>query len=112
MSTLIAFCGLDCANCEAYQLTQANDIEAMQKLAAKWAVEYNAPNMSIKDVTCDGCRGPRLGGYCNMCTLRACATQRGMESCAACAEYPCAELSKFFEAAPQAKSNLEMLRGR
>jgi hypothetical protein len=112
MTGTIAFCGLDCANCEGYQMTQANDLDALKNLAAKWAVEYNAPNMGIQDVTCDGCRGPRLGGYCHTCPVRACAAQRGVETCAACPDYACAELEKFLQMAPHARSNLEMLRIR
>ena len=44
--------------------TQANDPAWQERLVAKWRVEYNAPEMNLKDVICDGCRGPRLGGYC------------------------------------------------
>ena len=58
MTTLIAPCGLDCAKCEAYTLTQANDQAGLEALVAKWQVEFKAPGMTVKDVTCDGCLGP------------------------------------------------------
>jgi hypothetical protein len=112
MSTLIAYCGLDCAQCEAYQATQANDLAWQEKIVAKWRVDFNAPNMTVQDITCDGCRGPRLGGYCAMCEIRASALAHNVQSCADCPEYACAQLQKFFGMAPNAKENLEMLRPR
>ena len=112
MSNLIAFCGLDCAQCEAYQSTQANDLAWQERLVEKWRVEFKAPEMSLKDVSCDGCRGPRLGGYCASCPVRACATSRGMQTCADCPDYACAELEKFFTLAPNAREHLELLRVR
>lgn len=111
MCALIAFCGLDCSACEAYINTQANDLEAQEALLAKWRVEFNAPDMSLADVTCDGCTSTgRLGGYCSMCEIRSCSVERGMENCAHCADYGCEKLAKFFEMAPHAKVNLDALR--
>ena len=110
MSTMIVYCGLDCASCEAYKVTLANDQEAMQQLVAKWRQEYNSPDMPLEAVICDGCRGPRLGGYCSECPIRACATERGFQTCAECPEYGCEKLENFFKMAPHARANLEALR--
>ncbi len=111
-ATLTAPCGLDCSQCEAYKLTQANDLEGMEALLAKWRVEYNAPDMALAAVTCDGClTGARHGGYCSACPIRACAVEKGYSTCAECDEYAsCAKLQNFFKLAPQAQSNLELLR--
>jgi hypothetical protein len=112
MNTLIAPCGLDCAKCEAYTLTQANDLAGLEALVVKWQVEFNAPGMTVKDVTCDGCLAAsgRVGGYCAMCEIRKCAVERGLDTCAPCAEYGCAKLAGLWKNAPQAKENLERLR--
>ena len=112
MSNLIAYCGLDCAQCEAYQATQANDPAWQEKIVAKWRVDFNAPSMTVQDIQCDGCRGPRLGGYCHMCGIRASAIARGLESCADCPDYACEQLQKFHTMAPAARENLELLRPR
>ena len=112
MSSLVVFCGLDCAQCEAYQATQANDPAWQERILIRWRAEYNAPEMSLNDITCDGCRGPRLGGYCGACPIRACAVGRGLQTCADCPEYACAELEKFFTMAPHAHEMLELLRVR
>jgi hypothetical protein len=110
-TTLIAPCGLDCAQCDAYKMTQTNALEAQAELLAKWRIEYNAPDMTIAAVTCDGClAGERHGGYCSACPIRACALEKGLTSCAECDQYACEKLQGFFQMAPHAKENLERLR--
>ena len=111
MTILIAACGLDCAKCDAYIATQANDQAALEKLAEKWRVDYNAPNITAANVLCDGCMtGGRTVGYCNECKIRACAQEHGLENCATCPDYACETLTTFWVNAPQAKANLEALR--
>ena len=112
MSTLIAPCGLDCASCEAYRLTQANDTAGLEALAAKWRVEFNSPEITVQSVTCDGCLAAsgRLGGYCGMCGVRKCAVERSLTTCAECGDYACEKLQAFWKNAPQARDNLELLR--
>jgi hypothetical protein len=109
---LIAPCGLDCAQCDAYKFTQTNNLEGQEALLAKWRVEYSAPEMTLEAVTCDGClAGARHGGYCAECPIRACAVERSFSTCAECDQYgSCEKLAHFFTLAPQAKGNLEALR--
>ncbi len=111
MSTLIAACGLDCAKCEAYIATQANDSAALEQIAAKWRVEYNAPGISATNILCDGCMsGGRTIGHCAECKIRLCALERGLPNCAACPDYACEHLAAFFKLVPQAKVTLDGLR--
>ena len=113
MNALMAFCGLNCAACEAYLATQANDLAAQQRVLAKWRQEFNAPNMTIADVTCDGCvtLNGRASGYCSQCPIRACGVERKVTNCAYCAEYSaCEKLAGFFVQAPAAKTMLEEIR--
>ncbi len=114
MNSLIAFCGLDCAKCEAYVATQAKDEVAQQRLLAKWRQEYNSPDMPIAAVICDGCTSSgRLGGYCSECPVRACGVSRQVSNCAYCADYAsCEKLAHFFTLAPQAKTTLDEIRLR
>lgn len=112
MTTLIAACGLDCAKCDAYIATQANDQAALERIAAKWRVEYNAPSLTATNILCDGCMtGGRTIGHCAECTIRLCAIERGLENCASCPDYACEQLTAFFQMAPQARINLDQLRG-
>jgi hypothetical protein len=110
MAAMIVFCGLDCAQCEAYQATQANDQAWQERVLAKWRTEFHMPDMPFAAVVCDGCRGARLGGYCGECPIRACAVSKGFETCADCPDYACPELEKILSMAPQNKANLEALR--
>ena len=66
-----------------------------------------------EDINCDGClsEGSRLSGYCrNLCQVRPCARDRGVENCAYCDDYACEKLSDFLAQVPQAKATLERIR--
>lgn len=112
MGPIIAYCGLDCAKCEAYQVTRADDEAAKQALLVKWQVEYNSPEMTLESLTCDGCTlDGRLGGYCHNCPVRACGEGRGVANCAYCEDYEtCSTLQGFIKDIPEARANLEAIR--
>ncbi len=111
METLIAACGLDCAQCEAYIATQADDLLALESVAAKWTREYNAPGLTADNVRCDGCMSERRKvGHCFECKIRLCAVEHKLDTCASCPEYACDELEKFLKMVPPARENLEALR--
>jgi hypothetical protein len=107
---MIAYCGLDCAECPAYIHTQANDMVELTKLAVQWSEQFKS-DIKPEDCLCDGCTSDgRHGGYCAQCEVRACAVERGVKNCAHCADYACDKLTGFWEMAPQAKANLEAVR--
>lgn len=109
---MIAFCGLDCAQCEAYKATQANDDAAKLAVARKWEKEFHIPKVELSDVTCDGCTtfGKRLSGYCTQCKVRECAVAKGVVNCAYCTEYAsCTTLNGFLANVPVAKANLDQI---
>ncbi len=110
MNKLIAFCGLDCAACDGYQATQANDEEWKERVAAAWRVEYNAPGLDVAFVVCDSCtrQDGRLGGHCAVCEVRTCAVERGVVNCAHCTDYQtCESLQGFLKFVPGAKVVLD-----
>ncbi len=112
MNTIIAFCGLDCGQCEAYLATQANDEAAKERIAARWREEFQAPGITVASITCDGCLAfdGRLGGHCLECDIRACGEQKGLVNCASCPDYACEKLQAFFTQAPGARERLDALR--
>ena len=111
MTILIAACGLDCGKCDAYLATQANEQSALEKVAEKWRVEYNAAGITAANILCDGCMaGGRTIGHCQECKIRACVVERGLVNCATCPDYACEMLAGFLASVPQAKANLEALR--
>jgi hypothetical protein len=113
MNPMIAVCGLDCAKCEGYLATQANDEAAKERVAAKWQKEFNAPGITAAYVTCDGCLAfeGRLGGHCGECEIRACGVARNLPNCAHCPDYAtCEKLAGFLKFVPDARVTLDEIR--
>jgi hypothetical protein len=112
MDKIIAYCGLVCTDCPAYVATQAEDRAALERVAAQWRKEYNAPNSTVESVICDGCLGSngRHCSHCFECEIRACGMERGVLNCAHCADYACEKLASFFGLVPMAKANLDGIR--
>ena len=120
--SIIAFCGLPCGDCPAYQATQAEDAEMLEQVLVQWREAFDAPHLTVPDILCDGCRpgDGRLCGYCRYCKIRPCAMKRGLPSCGYCDEYACAELERilvicdqldgFFGYARRARATLEAIR--
>lgn len=107
----IAFCGLDCDNCPAYLATQADDMEALASVAARWT-EETGREVRAEEILCDGCEseGGRINTFCSVCAIRECARGRGHATCAHCEEYPCERLTGFPAFRAEGKSNLDRLR--
>jgi hypothetical protein len=112
MAGLIAACGTDCEACDAYIATQTNDQERARRTAERWAKQLGGTvPVPIAATVCDGCltSSPRKGGYCADCPLRACATQKNVETCAHCPEYACATLEAFVAKAPMMRERLAQI---
>lgn len=111
MTSMIAFCGLDCSACAAYLATQADDEGMRQMVLEEWRVTYCNPELPPETVICDGCSSTgRLGGYCAQCPVRACATQHKVINCAYCEEFICTALQQFFVQAPELRDRLLLIR--
>ena len=111
MDGIIAYCGLVCTDCPAYIATQADDREALERVAAQWREEFNAPEITVAWVICDGClTGERQCGHCAECEIRACGVAREVINCAHCADYVCETLESFFGLVPDALAVLEGIR--
>lgn len=110
---MIAYCGLNCEQCEAFIATKANDDVLRTQVAEKWARLYSA-QIKPEHINCTGCKGAGVKTlYCQqLCGVRRCATTRAVSTCADCDDYPCDALNEMFRAAPQAKVTLEALRGK
>ena len=55
MDDLIAYCGLNCAACDAYLATLHNDQALRERTAKLWAELNNAPILP-EHINCQGCR--------------------------------------------------------
>jgi hypothetical protein len=112
MAELWGACGLDCGACPAYVATQASDDEKIAAISRQWSEEYGG-DIKPEHVWCDGCipGGERACAHVAECKIRACAVERGLANCAACADYGCEILAGLHEMAPEARANLEEVRG-
>jgi hypothetical protein len=109
MNEIMAYCGLDCAKCEAFLATQKNDRAELERVAQKWS--EGGAKLTAEDVTCDGCFGKRLSKYARSnCAIRACGIDKKVKNCAYCGEYKCEKIAKFLENAPKAAKNLDTIR--
>ena len=71
---LDGYCGLYCGACPVLLASQAGTGE----------------------VTCQGCKSDQIkAGWCSVCTLKACAREKGLDFCYQCEQYPCEDLEAF-----------------
>ena len=106
----IAYCGLNCAECPVYLATLSGYEYSKEKIAREWSKIYNT-DISPDDINCIGCKS-REGihfSHCYECSIRLCAEERSIATCADCAEFPCIDLKEMFDLIPVAKKNLENL---
>lgn len=113
MTKLIAYCGIDCAECEGYLATQADDNAKRAEVASQWSVQYNA-DLKAEHINCDGCRedGRKLYFCENICEIRKCCIKKGLNNCAECDEYPCEIVEGFAKIAPKLRAALDALRAK
>jgi hypothetical protein len=112
MDRIIAYCGLVCSDCDAYVATQANDLEALERLAQQAREGFGVEDATAETAMCDGClvEDGRQIGYCTICEIRACGVERCLTNCAHCADYACEKLEGFFAHATDARSVLDEIR--
>ncbi len=108
---MIAFCGLDCEQCEAFIATRKDDDALRAAVAERWARQYGAP-IKPEHINCTGCSSAGVRTYhCEqLCEVRKCAVRRSVGTCAECTDFPCGPLEKILAQAPQARKALEELR--
>lgn len=111
MDKILAFCGIDCTDCDAFKATQQNNDVKRKEIAASWSKEFGH-EIKPGEINCDGCLTEvgRHINYCSMCEIRKCGIEKEVENCAYCKEYKCDKLDKFHEKAPNAKKKLEEIR--
>jgi hypothetical protein len=84
---LAAVCGLFCPSCAIFIATH----EAPEKLK----MISEGLKVTVEEAKCDGCRAERRTSACKTCKMYQCATQKGVDFCGECADYPCEDLKAF-----------------
>jgi hypothetical protein len=110
---MLAYCGINCAECKAYKGTIQTDEGLLKQAAgAYWDGRYDP-----QEWVCLGCTPadqPFLAKYCATCSIRECAAAKGVPNCAACVEYDsCARLKEFLAGeSPVLGQRMDWLRQR
>ena len=109
MSELIAFCGLDCAKCDAYIATRDNDKTLRERTARLWS-ELNNATILPEHINCQGCRmdGVKTVFCESMCQIRRCAMKKRLANCGYCPEMnTCPTIMNIHKHNPDALNNLK-----
>lgn len=105
----LAYCGLDCAECDAYIATQENSDSQRAKVAENWSKMFGG-NITPEEINCNGCQSDKLFSHCKVCEIRKCGMEKELKNCAYCDDYICEKLSKFYELESKGKRILDEIR--
>ena len=112
MENRIAYCGLDCAACDAYLATLRDDQALRERTARLWAELNHAPILP-EHINCQGCRVEGLKTvFCeNLCGIRQCASHKSVATCGNCPDMEkCPTVGAIIENNPEALTNLKEVR--
>ncbi len=85
---LAAACGLFCQSCTFF-IGSTEEPERLQILSARFG-------RTVEEMTCYGCRSDKRSVYCDKyCKMTKCTSEKGIDFCGECSEYPCQELKTF-----------------
>ena len=110
---MLGYCGIDCAECDAYKATVGTNIGLLEKVAGNfWNGACNA-----QEWVCLGCTPSNqqfLAKYCATCMVRTCAIAKGLQNCAACPEFEqCTDLKELIAGeSEQLVQRMDWLRQR
>ncbi len=124
MQEIIARCGLQCNECEAYIATMNNDEAEIIRISTEWSEKYGS-EVDPADVWCEGCLADsgRQSAHCrSTCNIKKCAVEKQALNCGHCQDFSCETLGQFFkmaESVPEysdrinaAKTRLETIHTR
>ncbi|AFM40976.1 hypothetical protein Desaci_2001 [Desulfosporosinus acidiphilus SJ4] len=90
----IAFCGNNCTACPRYTATVSGDILRIKAVAELWyRLGYRDTIVSVDEIMCYGCP---TSSFCRY-EIQQCASEKKVNNCGSCKEYPCYLMIKCFE---------------
>jgi hypothetical protein len=92
----IGVCGDNCNVCPRYLATQSGDVEHLKKLQLWHKVGYRDKIVPPEEIICHGCSSTWCDGA-YLRDLRECISEKGVENCGRCENYPCEKVLKVFE---------------
>lgn len=108
---MLACCGIDCLECEAYLATKYDDNEKRAQVAEQWSKQFKA-DIKPSDINCEGCLSKNgiIFSHCKVCEIRNCCQVKKIENCAYCDDFGCKKTEMLFSMVPDAKNRLDKLR--
>ena len=109
VNKMIAYCGLNCEQCDAYLATLHDDQALREKTAKLWS-ELNHVEIPPEQINCQGCRAEGVKTvFCDqLCEIRSCAAQKAVETCGGCPGWEtCGKVSMIIGNNPEARNNLK-----
>ncbi|MBY8990371.1 MAG: DUF3795 domain-containing protein [Candidatus Lokiarchaeota archaeon] len=91
---LIAPCGLYCGVCAIHIADRDNNLKFKERLVDV----YKPFSKTIEDIKCNGCLSEKkedIFGYCQLCPIRDCIKNKGIEGCYQCDDFPCKFIENF-----------------
>jgi len=92
----VAPCGLYCGVCRIRYASQENNLMYLERLAKIYARQFPwIATVPPRELLCDGCLSTRRFPFCQKCSIRDCAQQKGIRGCYECHDFPCALIDEF-----------------
>jgi hypothetical protein len=91
-----SYCGLYCGACDILNCYRSS-LET--GTPARWEdlpLRFRE-HLNKADVVCQGCKSEVLFEGCKGCKIRYCASQKGVEACILCPDYPCQDVTGMKE---------------
>lgn len=95
-------CGLYCGVCAIYIAHRDDNAKLKEGLvnlykgrtAGKGTLP-NSENLSNADIRCRGCLSEDRFMHCRRCEIRNCTSEKGLDGCHQCSEFPCPNIDDF-----------------
>ncbi|MGC9322067.1 MAG: DUF3795 domain-containing protein [Kosmotogaceae bacterium] len=68
---MIAFCGIDCTQCETYRAASANDYSLRRETADLWSKDFGF-DIAFSEINCCGCHSEIRFKLCDGCPFKSC----------------------------------------
>jgi len=85
---LLAPCGLYCGVCAIYMADRDDNIKFKERLSPVYGVPP-------EELHCKGCLSKDVFGYCAVCPIRSCVSEKSLEGCFQCEDFPCKFIDEF-----------------
>ena len=108
---MIAYCGLDSSQCDAYIATIKDDLEKLKELGEEWSPSSESFNSD--EIRCYGCtQSEDIFEWCKDCDVRSCAQEKELTNCGYCDDYLCDKVSKPLEKNLEAEDRLDNIHDK